>query len=67
MDILVKNEELLTNALIDEAKKWFLNPQMLGALSTANPTSIVLLWVFVLVQTSPTMRLYQLKHLFKIY
>lgn len=54
MEILMNNEDLLTNALTDKLKKWFLDyVNALGVLSTANPISIVLLWASASEQTSP--------------
>ena len=67
MEILMKNEDLLTNALTDKPKKWFLDVLLtLGELSTANPISTVSLWVSASERTSPMKLLSQPKHHFKI-
>ncbi len=47
MEVLMINEEFLTENLSGESKKKFLNSVNAGVLLTVNQTSIVLLWVSV--------------------
>ena len=67
MEVLMKTEELLTSALKDEQKKWFLDLQMLGVSSMANLILIVSLWDSALAQTLLMMRSSQVKRRLKIY
>ena len=46
MEVLMLNEEFLTEALTGENKKSFLSFPMLGVSSTENQISIALLWDF---------------------
>ena len=67
MEILMLNEDFLTEASQVKTKRSFLILSMLGALSTENLILIVLLWDFAWVQTLHTILLCQPKHRLKIY
>lgn len=67
MEVLMLNEEFLTEALTGENKKKFLEFPMLGVSSTENQISIALLWDFDWEQTLHTILSYQPKRRLRIY
>ena len=67
MEILMKNEDLLTNALTDKPKKWFLDYVNAWGVANGQSISTVSLWVSASVPTSPMKLLSQPKHRFKIF
>ena len=66
MEVLMNNEDLLTNALTDKPKQWFLDYVNAWGVVNGDPISTVSLWDSASVQTSPTMLLSQLKHRLRI-
>ena len=67
MEVLILNEDYLTENLSGESKKNSLSSSMLGVLLMVSLISTVLLWGFGLGPTSPMTPLYQTKHHFRTY
>ena len=66
MEVLMETEELLTSALKDEQKKWFLDFSNAWSVVNGESTLDSLLWDSASAQTLPTMRLSQPKRRLKI-